>query len=417
MKIVRRCAVGAGLVLLLAGCATTTRFGALQPTEFRHASFAYRILRNADGQFVSDDWMVDNFYRSGDAWLPREGPNFETALALDLDGNGTMEGAGTVPTYDLLLRNSRDAGTMWARSLPLSKRFDQTELRVLARLYVESVSGAGTIVTAVTRARGSVEVTAESNRFATEVLDERPWAVGGYEAYLITFQVANVDQLSLSENSLWERAVVAIVRPGFLWTNGTNNAVLFPTVLMLGYSNLPEDFEEHLPDFYKFVESVDWYPTELAEARQVVLDCTTEDMVRVIATAGTRTVRNRTGSIVVSPDVTEAELECLRTRVPLVGVSFSARRTPYEVPPAGATTTTPPTEVPTTPQVETPTIPPVEAPVTVPVENLVAPPVQSPVTPPVEAPAATVQPPVTTPDETPAVAPTETPAASPAASP
>jgi hypothetical protein len=344
----------------------------LRPTEFRHSTFAYRILRNAEGQFVSADWMVDNFYRDGDTWLPREGPNFETELSLDLDGNGTWESAGVVPTYDLLLRNSHDAGTVWARSLPLSKRFDQTELRVLARLYVESVAGAGTVVTAVRQSSGDVQVTAESNRFATEILDEHPWAVRGYEAYLITFQVANVDQLSLSDNSLWERAIVAFVRPGFLWTSAGNYDALFPTVLMLGYSNLPEDFDAHVADFYSFVESVDWLVDELADARQAILGCTTEEMVRVVTVSRVRTSRNRRGASVLSPDVMPEEFQCLQERSPApVGLSFSARRTPYEVPPAadGETTT-----------------PPIEAPVTPPVENLVTPPAEGPATPPVDVP-------------------------------
>ena len=313
------------------GCATIV--GMLGPTEFRHSVFAYRILRDAEGHFVSEQWMVDNFYEERGRVLPRQGPDFVTELSLDLDGDGTWEDAGSFPTYDLLLRHTRDAGTLWARTIPLSRRFDQTELRVLARLYVESVAGTGTVVTAVRQSDGAVEVTADARRYATQILEERPWAVGGYEAYLITFQVANVDQLSLSESSLWQRATIAFVRPGFLWKAGDyRSETVFPTVLVLGYSNLPEDFEAHASDFERFVESIDWLSDELTEVRQAVLDCTTGEMVRVVARTRGLTASGLIVRKLLSPDVTEQELECLRAKVPSIGLSFSARRTPYEVP-------------------------------------------------------------------------------------
>ncbi|MBN1770522.1 MAG: hypothetical protein JXB32_04610 [Deltaproteobacteria bacterium] len=313
--------------VLVEGCAT--RFGSLEPTGYRHSFFAYRILRDAEGQFVSADWMVDNFYLDRNRWAPRVGPDFETELSLDLDGDGTWESAGTIPTYDLLLRNARDAGTMWARTLPLSQRFDRTELRVLARMYVESVSGSGRVVTTVRQATGEVEVRVDARRYATEILDEGPWVVGGYEAYRITFQVANVDQLSLSETSLWQRATLILVRAGFLWLGGPYDDATFPTILMLGYCNLPDDFEGHLSDFERFVDSVDWMDSELAEVRQSVLDCTSGEMVRVVG--GHRRVRR-----LLSPDATAEELECMGEKVPLMDRSFAARRAPYEVPASAA---------------------------------------------------------------------------------
>jgi hypothetical protein len=211
---------------------------------------------------------------------------------------------------------------------------------------------------------------------------------------------------------------VAFVRPGFLWTSGHNYDALFPTVLMFGYSNLPEDFDARVADFYSFVESVDWFESELADVRESVLGCTTEEMVRITTAPAARTSEgDRTRPVILSPDVLPQELQCLREHVQSpVGISFAARRAPFEVPVAAATAT-PPVETSTTTSVETPTAPQVETPVSPPVEAPVSAPVEAPVSAPVEAPTTTVEPPVTPPAETPVVAPTETPAASPAAFP
>jgi len=62
--------------------------------------------------------------------------------------------------------------------------------------------------------------------------------------------VANVDQLKLSPDSRWARANVVLLRPGYNWTQGRSDA---PALLVLGYSNLPEDFDRQLPAFEKLV--------------------------------------------------------------------------------------------------------------------------------------------------------------------
>ncbi|MBI5488707.1 MAG: hypothetical protein HY905_15340 [Deltaproteobacteria bacterium] len=366
-----RCAARAGLVAvaLIAGVAPATgcgrtAFGTLGPSGFRSATYGYQIHAQPDGSFISADWMVDNYYLAGGEWAPRTGPDFETRLWLDTNGDGLTDDAGTVPTYDLLLRNRRDAGTIWVRVFPLSTRFDQTELRVLARKYVDSVSGTGTVVTGISQGEGQVEVVEESNRFATRTLEEAPMAVDGFEAYRVTFEVANVDQLSLAESSRWERAVVVFVRAGFLWRpDSSRDSALFPATVMLGYSNLPEDFEAHLADFESLIAALDWLDEELQEVRRTVLDCTAAELVRLLVSKslgyGGRSGRS---AIIRSPDVTPAELDCLTTAVPALTLSFAARRFPYVAPEAA-----PPTPLPDSPAVEPETSdPPVVEPVFLP---------------------------------------------------
>ena len=344
-------ALSAG-VAAATGCGATA-FGTLGPSGFRSASYGYQIHSQPDGSFISADWLVDNYYIDGGEWAPRTGPDFETRLWLDTNGDGLTDDAGSVPTYDLLLRNRRDGGTIWARVIPLSTRFDQTELRVLARMYVDSVSGTGTVVTSISQGQGQVEVVAESNRYATRTLEEAPMAVDGYEAHRVTFEVANVDQLSLAESSRWKRAVVVFVRAGFLWRPGGLSEALFPVTLMLGYSNLPEDFDSRLPEFQAFLASLDWLDQELQGARQAVLECTDDEMVRLLL-SGLDRYHGSSGNVadVRSPDVTPAELDCLRSRLPALTLSFAARRFPYVAPAAPATA--PPPVPPSVPPPEVP---------------------------------------------------------------
>ncbi|MBI5502831.1 MAG: hypothetical protein HY907_21480 [Deltaproteobacteria bacterium] len=316
------------------GCAAP--FGTLGPDGYRSNRFAFRVPSEPDGSFISNDWVVDNFRRVRDEWAPKTGVDFETELRLDVDGDGEWDGLGSVPTYELLLRNRRDAGKIWVRALPMSSRFDETELRVLARTYVNDVSGAGTVVTVSAQEEGTVVVTTDSHRFATRTIEEGPLAVGGFEAWGITFEVADVDQLSLSADSRWNRARVIFVRAGFLWLSPASlrPGAPFPVAFMLGYSNLPEDFAGGLADFEHFVGSLDWLDDELSDERSAVLECTDEEMVRILHIG--RDSRREGGlpgqEGVWSPDVSYRELGCFASEVADLDLSFAARRAPYAAP-------------------------------------------------------------------------------------
>jgi len=84
--------------------------------------------------------------------------------------------------------------------------------RVLALSYVDAVSGEGSLVVNL----GDDGTGTRSQRFATRVLSKAGATLDSTPAYEVTFEVANVDQLQLAENSRWERARFVILRPGRL---------------------------------------------------------------------------------------------------------------------------------------------------------------------------------------------------------
>ena len=219
---------------------------------FYGAEQAYRIVHGPnDALAPGADWYVDNYQidKKGGLGAPKGGPDYQHVIKLDSDGDGELDVRRKVTTYELLLRHLKNDGHIWVRNLTASTQFRETDLRVLALNYVDAVSGTGEMVS---DPQGETKVTIE-RRFATRVLDAAEATLDGRPAYTVTFEVANVDQLQLSQDSRWERASVILVRPGFHYRV---NEIDFPVFMLLGYSNRPEDFEQGRAAFEQLVGRV-----------------------------------------------------------------------------------------------------------------------------------------------------------------
>jgi hypothetical protein len=122
---------------------------------------------------------------------------------------------------------------------------------------------------------------ARERHFATRILESKPTTVAGREAHIVTFEIANVDQLHLAPDSRWERAQLIILRPQYSWSHGE---VQWPVLMIIGYSNLPADFDAHVEEFSGFVSRIGWgtftatttilpvrHPTSLPEIAELVV--------------------------------------------------------------------------------------------------------------------------------------------------
>jgi len=140
------------------------------------------------------------------------------------------------------------------------------------REYVDAVSGSGLAAADV---GGGIAIGVE-RRFATRIIDSQRISVHGLEAYSATVEVANVDQLSLSPSSRWERTRIVLIRTPFRYHPDTlaarNRRVEFPVLMLVGYSNLPEDFDRGVPAFVRFVNAIAFLdaPTGAPRGVQVV---------------------------------------------------------------------------------------------------------------------------------------------------
>ena len=245
------------------GCATATAFDSVG--NYTHPRYGYAVREDA----VSDDWLLDNYAvdAEGRPTSPIAGSRFEYGLAADMDGDGQMETRATEPYWDLRFRHRVDAGELWVSTLPVTARQRATALRVLARQYVEAVSGTGLSLVQL-----GGELSVHERRFATRVLSTRERVLDGFEAFEVVFEVANVDQLELDANARWQRARVILVRPGLFWRPAGGLRML-PVIMTLGYVNHPDDFAANEGSLDQLLEGVVLRDPALSERSDAILAC------------------------------------------------------------------------------------------------------------------------------------------------
>lgn len=231
---------------------------------FYQTEFPYRVTYASENTFLDSAWTVDNFYKDDHGnWTPKRGTDYEAPISVDLNGDSVGDQRIKVPIYDLKLIHSRNDAVIWLSTIALPARWAETDLSVLAHSYVETAAGSGFVVTSL----GDVE----EHRYATRTLAERPTQIGSIDAYEITFEVANVDQLELSRTSRSRNARVLLVRPPYLWRVSDSD---IPVLMVLGLSARPEHFDASVPAFDQLINRVDiGYDRYLDQYEARVLAC------------------------------------------------------------------------------------------------------------------------------------------------
>lgn len=246
-------------LILAAGCG-----GSQLPTQgdfhdegLVHASYPYRILYadSTNHTFISNAWTVESHRVTPDGRASEHlrAGKYVHVRRLDLDDDGDRDRVRHVYTYDLRLRHRTTNGMIWVRTFPISPALQSRDLRVLAQNYASSVAGGkGYMVASV----APEQIDIRERRFATKILDEMPMRFQGREAYGFILDVADVDQLRLSERSRFGRAAIVLVRTNFGWTQQSAlGERKWPVLMVVGYRNGPDDFVEGLDDFERFLAS------------------------------------------------------------------------------------------------------------------------------------------------------------------
>ncbi len=243
--------------LLAVGCGSAVgNIGRFDASGFRHERYRYGVQAGPDGAILSRDWRLDNFQQTSRRTVPKSGPAYRSDVGFDTDGDGEIDQHVELNRYDLRYRHVRNRGSIWLSTIPLSTNLSQTDLRVLMRDYVDAVSGAGFVGVNF----GGTVVAGIERRFATRILDSQVITVHGLPGFAATVEVANVDQMQLSPDSRWERARVVLIRTPFEYAPPRSLTTVrdthYPVVMLVGYTNLPEDFDAGLPDFVRFVNQI-----------------------------------------------------------------------------------------------------------------------------------------------------------------
>jgi len=276
-----------GMILALTGCAAN-------PTRFRddglyHDKFDYSIVfSDPDNRvFIGDEWYIDNYqYLEREKKFERKkGAAYSGRVYVDRNDDGSPERERAF-FCDLELRHRRNNGMIWISTTELPKKFNETHLDVFLRNYIESLAGAIRVRTGSALGFHSIKV----REFATQILEQEQSLLGPYEAVSATITRADLHQLRLDANHVSLRARIVLIRiDGMVRIGGRKGETkVWPAqrrvdpvtevpgkiLMMIGYSNSKEYFDEGLSDFETFLNSISfkkgekWIPTGYTPAPQ-----------------------------------------------------------------------------------------------------------------------------------------------------
>lgn len=278
------------------GCASQSAF---RGDGYYNDRYSYRVGYTSPGKLSGSDWILENFQLDADGQptSPKVGPDYRFMFHADVDGDGTLEPAEELDLVDVGLVHKSSAARIWLSSIPIDQTLAQTELKVLAKGFVEAVSGTGLRVERIG--------VSKQRSYATRVVDEKAIDIDGLPAHHITFEMASVEQLELDPNSRWQRVSIVLVRPGFFWApkypKGPNQ--LFPVLLIAGYEAQPDRFQANVGDFEAFLRRIAFVAGDLAaDAPEIAACAPGKDSLRLLVVANE----------VVSPDLGDDETLCVR---------------------------------------------------------------------------------------------------------
>jgi hypothetical protein len=173
--------------------------------------------------------------------------------SFDLDDDGKYEDKEKLPAYDLLFKNRKTNAQIWVSTIPLSRETAEKELRVLLDNYIDAMSGSGAVVSNLGKG-----LNVNEKRFSARLIDKTPVKLSGKDALAATIEVANIDQLKLSPDARREKARIVLVRPDFrvLRERSMQDPVPFRVLMIVGYSNGPEDFDAQYAEFKRFLGKI-----------------------------------------------------------------------------------------------------------------------------------------------------------------
>jgi hypothetical protein len=238
--------------MMIGGCGPGAK-GALTPAGYESESPKYSVVK-AGQTFLGDDWVLDNYTTSESGRMrPKSEGIYRTTFSFDLDGDGKLDNGHDALTYDLRFQHKKHEAFIWLRSVPLASELKDKDLRVLMKDYVDEIAGAGYEAVQLSGSHAVVE-----KRYAAEVVDQSPARLADREAFLATMDVANIDQIKLTPSTRRVRVELVFVRPGTDYELRSANFVeSFPSLLMVGYANLPDDFAADEPAFRAFLAEIE----------------------------------------------------------------------------------------------------------------------------------------------------------------
>jgi len=205
-------------------------------------------LASADGSPAARDGSL--------TLLRKEGYTFK--YEFDFDDDDKTDATEQLPAPDLLLLHRKTNARLVVSTVLLDKRYADKELRVLLNNIVDNDSGTQSLFVGFGRVGLGVQ-----KRYASKLIDSSEATLGGTKGLVATIERADVDQLQLNANARWRRARVFMMHLPFdYYVQGVPNGTLalaadhkYGVLLLVEYTNTPEDFEAQYPDFLRLMNA------------------------------------------------------------------------------------------------------------------------------------------------------------------
>ena len=269
--------------LLVAATASACGSTVTQSAAFRssgvHVQLASTVVSFADPavrRVVDGDWRLDNF-EANSSGLPgrqKTGPNYETRLSLDADGNGTPEHVETVAAFDLKFVHPKTGGQMWVRHVPMSPAAAALEMHVLLRDYLASIEATGAVTVHAAKTKVGTRLTFTPQRqLRTRMVTRQNATLDQRDAIIATFAL---DEVIAGPDTLrpWRSARILMVRTGE-WVVKSGHR--WPVVLLAALVEHPETFAKAEPAFDALVRRLHFVDFETKQRLVVrdLIDCRT----------------------------------------------------------------------------------------------------------------------------------------------
>jgi hypothetical protein len=229
-----------------------------------HQQFPYAVTYDDEqGKSVlGDDWALENYRKvtapDKEVSLERK-TGYETTYEFDFDDDDKQDAEATLPNPDLVLVSKKTNARIELRTLLLDTRLANKELRVLLTNIVESGTGTRALFVGFGKATLGAE-----KRFASRLLESSPATLDGNAGLVATVEHANLDQLELNPNARWRRSRLFLVHAPFdyfaaetLYQEKFERKYhKYRVLLLVEYSNMPEDFEAQYPEFLRLLNKI-----------------------------------------------------------------------------------------------------------------------------------------------------------------
>lgn len=252
------------LAVLMVGCmpgGSTASGSALV-----HPNFPYAVSYD-DPQAKSvlgADWKLET-YRRKDRRAPTDPielerkKDFEATYEFDFNDDDLVDARVKLPIPDLQLVNKRTDARLEVVTLLLDSKLADKELRLLLKEIVDRGSGARALFVGFGRSAASIQ-----KRFATRLIDSQEASLGGQKGVVATLEHADLDQLELNPNARSRRTRLFMMRAPFDYfaregNAGTPNLAKFHkyrVLMLVEYSNTPEDFDAQYPEFLRLMSKL-----------------------------------------------------------------------------------------------------------------------------------------------------------------